>query len=278
LSAFKEVFRTIREMPVQRTIRPSALVSALALTLLGAPALAEPTGGPAEYAFRWSPQPDHGPASVDEAAQLLALSKGDLNVYVVQYAEARRPAGLPDKVNLIVRQRSGKSGSDAGKVESSYKLRAAEPLVALAPEQTFRCGLKSATWENEVDVGWSLPEGSAASGFDADKAALLTTPTYSRTCSSKGSLTKTMPPAELHAEPLDSKCAAEMARYKDDGKKLKLERWRMPGGEVVLEVSRKVKKDNSDARLEFETTVVRPLLRAGAVPSRESKTELAKCN
>jgi hypothetical protein len=38
-----------------------------------------------------------------------------------------------------------------------------------------------------------------------------------------------------------------------------------------------VKKDTSDARLEFETTVVRRLLQAGAMPSRESKTELAKC-
>lgn len=265
---------------MQPTISFVVLTAAVALTLLGAsatPAAAQPNSGPAEYAFRWNAQPGQGPASLEDAAQLLAISKADLNVYTVQYAEARRPAGLPEKVKLIVRQRSGQSGSDAGKVESSYKLRAADPLSALAPEQAFRCAFKSASWEGEVDVGWSQADGAAGAGFDANKVALVTTPTYSRTCSAKGSLTKTMPPAELQTEPLNSKCAAEMTRYKDDGKKLKLERWRMPGGEVVLEISRKVKKDTSDARLEFETTVVRRLLQAGAMPSRESKTELAKC-
>lgn len=265
---------------MQGAIRLSVLASALVLTSLGgteALAGAEPDGGPAEYAFRWNSEPGRGPANIDEAAQLLALSKEDRNVYIVQYAEGRRPAGLPDKVKLIVRQRNGKSGSDAGKVESSYKLRSAEPLLVLAPEHAIGCALRSAPWESEVDVGWSLAETATASGVDADKVALLKMPIYSRTCSAKGPLKKAMLPAELPAEPLNGKCAAEMVRYKDDGKKLKLEGWRMPGGEVVLEVSRKVKKDNADARLEFERTVVRPLLRAGAVPSRESKTELTKC-
>jgi hypothetical protein len=260
-----------------RTGTIAAGTLALAM-LLPMQASGEPGGGPAEYAFRWNAGTGNGPTSIDAAAALLEVSKKDSTTYLIQYREANRPKHLPMAVRLIARQRT-EHAPDAGKVESTYKFRASEPLEGLAPAAQFPCLLKGADWEGEVDVSWSLKLAAASAPTPAQPAAsapVVVTEVHSRTCSAKAPLEDTLPAQTLLDKP-NANCTVKMVRFKDDDKKLKVEEWRMPGGEVLLEASRKVKKDTAKARADFEKDVVRHLLKAGSVPSKENKTELAKC-
>jgi len=240
-------------------------------------ARAEPTHGPAEYAFRWNAAQEKGPKNIAAAALLLDVSDKKKSTYRVQYAEVPRPTGLPQSVKVIARQRTELTGEDAGEIESSYKFRASSSLDGLAPEATFACLLKSATWESELDVGWSAQPGGAVTQAAEPAGPLVTTEVYSRTCSTKATLKAALPPQAMPSKPLSGECAAEMVRYKDGQKNLKLEQWQMPSGETLLEVSRKVEMDTDQARRDFQTKVVARLTGQGVIPSQESKTELSKC-
>jgi hypothetical protein len=268
--------------PYRLSARTTAVAFAQTMVLvIGAQTMdarAEPEGGPAEYAFRWNAAQENGPKTIEAAAEFLAISDEKQSTYQIQYAEVPRPKGLPTSVKVITRQRTVLTGEDGGEVESSYKFRASSLLSQIAPEAKFPCILKSANRESELDVAWGPKPGNTGPHVTPSAGTLAPTEVYSRTCSTKATLEAALPPQTMMSKPLSEKCRAKMTRYKDGPRNLKLEQWRMPNGETLLEVSRKVKKDAAHARLQFQVEIIGRLLERGVIPSQESKTELSKCS
>ena len=217
----------------------------LAVALTGAPAWA----GSAEYAVRWAPK-DGGPSDIE--ATLLTLKKDGkkLKNYQIRYFNAKRPKGAPEGLEPIVRERV-----EAGDSVVTWKYRSQSPLPPLAK---LTCPLRGeAERKSEADV-------SVISG----KLDLRTNHSWS--CTATGGVGATVP-KKLAAKPIG--CSSEMTRRESADGELKVERWSISNGAVVMEVSWTADLANTSTSL-FIKDVVQPLLAAGIRPIDRTKTEL----
>jgi hypothetical protein len=202
-------------------------------------ASAEPSG--VEYALRWSPK-DGGPETAEAVFRLLGMTAGIPEHYEVRYYDLPRPVSAPAHATVILRERK-KAG---GKTQFRLKYRLPEPLT-----QSFQCPPgNDYQVGSEVDITWLAA--------NAQKRV------YAYSCTIKAN----QPPASLHANP--KPCSARMSRYTAQG--LKLETWQMPDGSHQLEVSRTATHDDAAFR-DFQA-IADCLMRQGAKPTDESKTEL----
>ncbi len=203
----------------------------------------------AEYAIRWNPA-QGGPKTADDAVAVLRdKAKGDSDTFVIQYLEVQKPpSDAPLRAKSILRQREGD-----GKYELMFKYRGTEPLVSP------KCALQTASDpKDEVDV-------SLLGAGELPKRV------YSFSCKVVSERGPVMPPSELEAKLIP--CSSTMTRRKTKRTMAKIEEWHLPGGSVVLEVSRKGSDAEPDLRT-FQKEIAGPLLAAGINPSDTSKTEL----
>jgi len=107
----------------------------------------------------------------------------------------------------------------------------------------------------EIDVSWT--------GDAVPKRS------FSLSCSVvKSTILDALPPGY---SAMAKDCESKVERYKAGG--LKIERWVLPEGKLVFEVS--MEGEDTQADLErFETQVVKPLLEQKMAPMKETKTEL----
>lgn len=220
-------------------------VLCLVVALTWVPAWAEP----AEYAIRWVPK-DGGPADIE--ATLLALKKDDkkLKTYQVRYFNAERPKDAPAGLKPIVRERV-----EGGDPQVTWKYRSQSPLP---PSTELTCPLRGeSAQKSEADV-------SVISG----KLDLRTNHSWS--CTASGDVGAAVP-KELAAKPLG--CSSEMTRRESKDGELKVERWSISNGAVVIEVSWTADLASASTSL-FIKDVVQPLLATGIHPIDRTKTEL----
>jgi len=203
----------------------------------------------AEYAIRWSAV-DGGPQSIKELKALLQIGKAKKKSFEVRYFSVDLPAGAPGAGDLIARERTEK-----GKTESMIKLRSTEPFPAAGGLAEWRCPFISESGrKHEVDIGWTGKDTFARK--------------YSKSCEADGVLAKAVP-ASYAVKPVG--CVNSVRR--EEGKGITIERWKFANGETVFEVSMK----GNDTRVDherFDKTVVRPIIRQGAKPLSDSKTQL----
>lgn len=210
---------------------------------------ADPSIRPAEYAVRWS-LADGGPQNAEEVAAALQLKGGKHKQYEVRYFSVRQPTSGPGG-RAIVRERQTKH-----ETETMYKLRSDQAFGAGDPLAGWVCPFPAdirARSKSDVDVGW-LAEGKSRRS-------------YSLSC--EADVGPDALPAELQAKPLD--CSSRVRRSEIED--IKIEAWRLPGGEKILEVSWNGKDTAADLE-QFSERIVRPLLARGIHPREESKTEL----
>lgn len=204
--------------------------------------------GPAEYAVRWDPS-QGGPASAKEVLTYLKLQGAKARKFDVRYFAIAQGEKLPAGYSVIGRERTS-----SGQTEATYKVRGPDPR----PQELagWRCPLNG-DYESkaEVDVSWTgdtIPKRSFSLSCSVKKSAILAVLPTAFSVMAKG-------------------CESKVERYKVGG--LKIERWALPQGKVVFEVS--MEGDDSEADLQrFETQVVKPLLEHKMLPMKESKTEL----
>jgi len=204
-----------------------------------------PQGTAAEYAIRWNVS-EGGPQTAAEALTVLGQSQTDSDDYEVQYFEFMPPTGTPAGVTGILRQRKKKK-----KYDLTFKFRSDSEVGPL------RCPISDTPDEikDEVDIAILGPN-------DSKRA-------YSRSCTVETQNTPATPPPALAAKPRG--CTSAMTRLKAGT--LKVEEWHLPGGVIIVEVSRNGSTSESDLAA-FQQDVVKKLLGAGVKPSRSSKTEL----
>ena len=209
--------------------------------------------GPAEYAFRWEVVKG-GPPNADEVAAVLQLQPGKAKEYQVLYFDVTQPGPVPAEYKALGRER----GPSGGKPDATYKVRGPEPVP---PELlTWKCPLAGASASKaEVDVGFQ--------GLNQVKRS------FSVSCTlDKRGLKASLPTG--YSAPTKG-CVSTMERTKAESASLevKVERWSLPKGRVVIEVS--MAGSDSKADLErFRGKVVKPLIDRKVVPLEESKTEL----
>ncbi len=226
------------------------MIAALALAALVGARSGEAAAGAeprrAEYAVRWNPQ-EGGPATAAEVLAFLEAPPSKGEVFEVRYFDLPKPAGAPAGADTVLRRRSG---GDAGP-EIRLKFRLARPLAGRWGCPTTEAFRRS----EEVDIGFG--------GADAPSRV------YSYSCT----LAAEEPPRELGAAA--KRCASRMTRWQIGATRAeayRVEEWRLPGGDVRLEISRAAANDVDElARFAGLVTRLRTL---GARPLDESKTEL----
>ena len=216
--------------------------------LLGAMWVLSAAAGQAEFAVRWDPSRS-GPASAAEVLSALNLKAPKSKKFEVQYFSISKGEMLPAGYVATGRERAS-----SGETEATYKVRGPYP-----PPQEL--------------AGWKCPfKGNFASKAEVDvtrTGEVAAKRSYSVSCSvDKSTIPSALPPG-YSATPYG--CQSKMERHKAGG--LKIERWTLPQGGVLFEVS--MEGDDSVAALnKFDADVVKPLLKRNATPLNESKTEL----
>jgi len=213
------------------------------LALAASPALAasgEPTS--AEYAIRWNAR-DGGPATINDTLAVLKSRATRVRQFRNDYYDLPPATSAPPGFSTILRRHS----EDGAETELTWKLRGDRALAE------WTCPLREAkSGKAQVDV--------TISGVDT------TTRAFSYSCTSK------VPDEEAFA--LSAKirsCPATVLRR--DAGNVKLEEWHLPGDVLVIDVSM-TSEDKPGPMEFFRANVVAPLLAAGVVPLKESKTEL----
>ncbi len=207
--------------------------------------------GDAEYAVRWDGKLG-GPASAPQTLSRLGLAKTDEDTFTVQYFDMANPQKTPIGFEPILRKRWTDKNTQV-----TYKYRGAIPLPAKPSLANWSCPLPSADdRKDEVDVSFL--------SMDEVKKS------YSRSCTLKSKVPMRAMPRALEAKARD--CTSSMRRLESG--KLKIEEWSMPGGSVLIEVSRSGANTRSDLR-KFQVDILAPLLQMGVTPLDRSKTELA---
>jgi hypothetical protein len=214
-----------------------------ALFLFSSPLVAQQPAD-AEYAMRWDIK-EGGPQTAEAVLKALKLNAKDPDQYEIQYFDFIPPGSAPDGFDPILRRRQ--SGN---KHELTFKYRGDQAL----PSLTCPISDKPDEEKREVDVS-VLADGEVKRS-------------YSYSCTLKSKKGPVQPPQELEAQAKN--CTNQMTRYKAGD--LKIEEWRLPGGETLIEVSH----NGSDIEKDLESfqKIVDKLLKAGAKPSDRSKTEL----
>ena len=223
--------------------RRRAIAATAGLALVASHAFAasgEPTS--AEYAIRWNVR-DGGPGTINDALAVLKSRATRVHQFRNDYYDLPPAISAPQGFSTILRRR----GEDGVGAELTWKLRGDHALAEWA------CPLREAKpGKAQVDVTFS--------GVDA------TTRAFSYSCTSKA--------PDEEASALAAKirsCPATVLRR--DAGNLKLEEWHLPGDVLVIEASM-TSEDKPGPMDVFRANVVAPLLAAGVVPLKESKTEL----
>ena len=218
---------------------------AMATACVGPAATLPPVAG-AEYAIRWNPR-DGGPATAADTLALLGLRAKHSARFSVDYYDLPPSPTVPPGFATILRRRI----DAAGQATVTWKLRGDKVL------SRWVCPLRDARdAKAEVDVGFN--------GVDT------VTRRYSYSCTSDD-----LEAALALLSARANGCPAAVTR-KDAGS-VRVEEWRLPGGEVLLEVSGSG-TDTSAALERFRSQVVVPLLAAGIRPAPESKTDqVSRC-
>lgn len=228
----------------------ATLNTMLAAAALGFAMHARAAASGAEYSFRWDPARG-GPATAEQVFGRLGLVAGAPHRFEVRYFEVDAPADVPAGVVAILRQRD-----DGRTAELTYKLRGDSPWTADRPLDRWVCPLPAPQQrKDEVDVSF----------IDATTRQRA----VSRSCSHSSPSPGAGAPAGLGARPKG--CRSTMTRWQAG--QLKVERWRVGDGQVLIEVSR-VGADSEEASAAFADQVVRPLLAMQAQPEPRSKSAL----
>jgi hypothetical protein len=200
----------------------------------------------AEYAIRWNVK-EGGPKTAKGTLAVLKQSLTDSDNYEVQYFDFIRPKNIPEGVTPILRQRKkGKKKYELMlKYRSAYAFEPLGCLIADIPDES----------KYEIDISILGPSESRRA--------------YSRSCTIESENDPVKPPQALAAQPTG--CTSKMTRLKTNT--LKVEEWHLPGGVVMVEVSRNASLSEADLD-SFRRDVVDTLLHAGVKPSDRSKTEL----
>lgn len=221
----------------------------LAASVLACPAHVALAADDAEFAIRWDPA-DGGPNAMDQVAQVLGVRGSKTSSFVVQYFSVESPVGAAPQYTAIARERTSKNGP-----QSTYKVRGSAPFPNSGALADWRCPFSNASQDKrEVDIGWT--------------AGAVPKKNYSRSCDAEGRLADLLP-GRFMARPLG--CSSEVVRL--SAKKLKIERWSLPGGKLAFEVSSSGKDTDAGAQ-KFAREIVRPLTARGVKPLEASKTEL----
>lgn len=220
----------------------------LATSLISQQAAAmQPAAEPeqAEYAMRWNVE-EGGPRTAKKALKVLGKDADESEDYKIRYYDFTPSEDVSAGFTPILRQR--KSGK---KHELTFKYRGDHPLAS------WKCPLSSSPDESKEEVDVSILDG------DRTKRS------FSYSCTLESKKDSIEPPRELKAHPKD--CTNEMTRL--EAGKLKVEEWHLPGGIILVEVSRN--GANTQAALEsFQREIVEKLVAAGVKPSDRSKTEI----
>ncbi len=230
-------------------------VTLLALSLLACTA-AHANG--AEHSVRWSSAAG-GPKTTEEVFTALGedLPKKREKLRVTYYT-VNQPDSLPEGYRAVVRERLVDKG-EGPKPEAMYKVRGPEGSAASA-RAMWKCPLRTAPGgdlksKEEFDVSWTGAEGSRR--------------VFSMSCTVKGASVDQALPSGEGAKRLA--CGSDVERAARG--KLTVERWALPGGGIVFDVSRNGDTSAEDAR-RFVDKVLRPLLARGATPLVQGMTEL----
>jgi hypothetical protein len=234
----------VRSLPRSPFNVPALTCVIAALGALHAAPAAGLAGEPvaAEFAIRWNAA-GGGPRSGSEAVTLLRARMRAPKEFAVDYFDLPPETPVPAGHAAILRRRVAPSG----RAELTWKLRGERALA------TWSCPLRDAS-RSQAEVDITLGEGDN------------TTRRYSTSCSSEYTDAEAR---RLAATP--RACAAKVTRWERAG--LKVEEWRLPGGAVVIEVSRGA-TDTPAALAAFRRDIAIPLLAAGIAPLVGSKTEL----
>jgi len=226
---------------------------AMATACVGPAATLPPVAG-AEYAIRWNPR-DGGPATAADTLALLGLRAKHSARFSVDYYDLPPSPTVPPGFATILRRRI----DAAGQATVTWKLRGDKVL------SRWVCPLRDARdAKAEVDVGFGFGFGFGFGSADT------VTRRYSYSCTSDD-----LEAALALLSARANGCPAAVTR-KDAGS-VRVEEWRLPGGEVLLEVSGSG-TDTSAALERFRSQVVVPLLAAGIRPAPESKTDqVSRC-
>jgi len=219
------------------------LAPAVAIMLATSSAFAaagEPKG--AEYAIRWNAR-DGGPATINDALAVLKSRATRVRQFRIEYYDLPPAKTTPPGFSAILRRRV----DEGVQAELTWKLRGDTTLAEWA------CPLRDPKQSKaEVDVTFG--------------SANATTRAFSYGCTSEAT--------DAAVSSLSAKirgCPATV--FRRDAGNVKLEEWHLPGDVVVIDVS--MASENAPATMEvFRTGIVTPLLAAGVVPLKESKTEL----
>jgi hypothetical protein len=223
--------------------RALAIAAAAGMAFAGSPALAAAgETKAAEYAIRWNAS-DGGPATINAALAILNSRATRVRQFRNDYYDFPQSEDVPPGFSTILRRRS----EDGAGGELTWKLRGDHALAE------WSCPLRDAKQSKaQVDVSVG--------------AADAWTRAYSYSCTSNA--------PDEEASALSAKlrsCPATVLRR--DAGSLKLEEWHLPGDVLVIDVSM-TSEDKPGAMDFFRARVVAPLLAAGVIPLKESKTEL----
>lgn len=220
------------------------------LATLALPACAWAAGGPpAEYAVRWNPD-EGGPASGQEALNVLGLSREDSDTFTVQYFSVNVRSDAPAGFSTIARSRQ-----KGGKTQLTVKFRGQESLVTLPALSSWNCPLGAGSdKKDEVDIS-IVKDGSVKRAF-------------SRSCTLETEGTQGFPDF-LAAQP--SRCTYTMTRMK--ARSVKVEEWVLQGSSTrLLEVSM-VGPDSAATLQKFQNDIVKSLKSKRMKPADRSKSE-----
>lgn len=232
----------------ERRLATPCIITVLVLICVGVNVRAQSASAGAEYAMRWSPE-QGGPGDADAALKVLKLTykAKDVAQFQVRYFAVSAPLPASGPVPIL-RERTKNGGP-----ETTWKYRSSGgfPAPALAE---WACPLRSSkTAKDEVDVTL-LSSGAVR--------------TYSRSCTSKGSVAETIPP-DIVAQPKG--CSVRMRRIEAGA--VTVEEWNLNGGKVVLEISSRGLDVPASLRA-FQADIAEKLMAAGARPIDRSKSEL----
>ena len=217
----------------------------------------------AEYAIRWDPS-QGGPDTLDKVVSDLGQKVKKRQQAVVTYLQVVPASPLPEGHKLIARERvfaplpgdASKSAKkkDGAKREVMMKLRVPEGQLSAARQ--WVCPLMGSTQSKlESDISWPPSPQTRA---------------VSASCKAEDrSMMETIPAA---LKPRPGPCAAStMVRVKTE-QDITIERWILPSGRVIVEVSLSA-SDDKEGIDQFRNLVVAKL--NGIQPLPEGMTTLA---
>lgn len=233
--------------------------AAVAVALLAAPGA---WALDAEYAIRWYPS-EGGPATIADVVSLLGQTVKKRQQAVVTYVQVTSPSALPTEQRLIARERVFTAVADdpaaskkksGAKTEVMMKLRVPEAQISDAKH--WSCPLTGPTERKlEVDVSWPPSPQTRA---------------ISVSCKAEDQTMLEAIPSTLRPRP--GPCAAStMVRAKTE-EGITIERWTLPSGQIVIEVSMSGNDDAAGVD-GFRRLVVDKL--KGVKPLQEGMTTLA---